>query len=498
MPKIVNTSGINGGQTDFTSVYPVAIVNDDGYTILGSNDFVPVGVASGSASIPVSQSGSFYVEQSGTWTVQQGNAPWTVDAIQSGTWAVQASQPSGEHYTVALADASYDAFGRIRMSEVQSLFDSKQSVHNDSEIWDALTVSGSQTFSPATASTTLNVSGVGAYSIRQTFQRMNYTPAKSQLIFLTATNMNPVANVVKRVGYYNSNFTAPYNSELDGIWFEASGTSMYCKVGNLGVEESASQANWNIDKLDGNGPSGKTVTDWSLNQIYFMDFEWLGVGTVRFGVAIDEQLVYVHAFRHANVTTGVYMSSPNHSVRYEVRSNGPSASLVHICSSVGSEAGSEPRTVQRAIDNGTGGVTGPSAGTVWAPLGIRLDPTVTNAGGINVVLESTEMMTSTANANGGWSLLLNPTIAGTPTWQTIPNFSGVQFFIGSNANTITGGTKIVGGLYSSSTRATTQTSDSLTRIGIGISGVSQTLILSNFNTINNASIFANIDLKLID
>ena len=96
--------------------------------------------------------------------------------------------------------------------------------------------------------------------------------------------------------------------------------------------------------MDGTGPSGETL-DLSKSQILLIDMEWLGVGKVRVGFVIDGIVYYVHEFLHANRDlAGVYMSTANLPVRYEIENIAAAASatdLVQICSSVISEGGFE-------------------------------------------------------------------------------------------------------------------------------------------------------------
>ena len=82
-----------------------------------------------------------------------------------------------------------DAFGRVRVSNPRTLFDSKQIFDNAPLFWDDVEESGSGTgssHSTATASTTLSVGATTAGKrTRQTFRRFNYQPGKSQRFFMT-------------------------------------------------------------------------------------------------------------------------------------------------------------------------------------------------------------------------------------------------------------------------------------------------------------------------
>ena len=92
----------------------------------------------------------------------------------------------------ASASQSVDAFGRWRVSSPLSLFDSKQLYDSQPLYWDDQQVSGSgttSTHSTARASTTIAVAGTTiGRRVRQTFQRFNYQPGKSQMAIFSNPN----------------------------------------------------------------------------------------------------------------------------------------------------------------------------------------------------------------------------------------------------------------------------------------------------------------------
>ena len=222
-----------------------------------------------------------------------------------------------------------------------------------------------------------------------------------------------------------------------------------------------------------------------------------GVGSVRFYTVIDGQYCYIHQFNHANSGTGVYMSTPNHSIRYEIRSIGGSGTLNHICSTVQSEGGSDPRTVNREVNNGNAGVAGPNANLNWAALAFRKDPTVVNAGGIGISIDSLEITSPTINAQGGWQLIIDPTVAGAAlTWTNVPNASGIQYAIGAATNTTSGGTPVGGGFWNQTSKGNTIDKDTKSNVGIGISGNAQILVVAPYSTQNTITTNVSTNLKL--
>jgi hypothetical protein len=83
------------------------------------------------------------------------------------------------------------------------------------------------------------------------------------------------------------------------------------------------QSQFNIDRLDGTGPSGMNL-NLSKMQMFYIDYAWYGAGAIRFGVK-DElgEVIYVHRMTHANAKTAAYMRSGNLPARYEASNDTP-------------------------------------------------------------------------------------------------------------------------------------------------------------------------------
>jgi hypothetical protein len=381
---------------------------------------------------------------------------------------------------------SIDAFGRWRVSEPQTIFDSKQLYDAQPLFWDDQQVSGTGTTSthnPNTASTVMSVSGTTAgRRVRQTFMRFNYQPGKSQLILCTGTlsATGGGTGIVRAMGLYD---------DKNGIFIRDNQGTVEAVIrtytSGTAVDNAVSQANWNLDKMDGTGASGVTL-DPTKSQIVAIDFEWLGVGRVRIGFVVDGAFIYVHEFLHANRTAGVYMSTPNLPLRYEISNNGTgvASSLEHICSSVMSEGGIENLGILRHQD--TGLISSLSSNTAYAVMGGRLKSTHI---GVSINVENISIIGS-ANDQAHWELRFGGTVAGTFTYNNLAN-SAVQTAIGTNANTITGGTEIDGG-YFSTTQGISFTVPNAARLGSTIAGVSQEWQLVIIPITNNMSVRASV------
>ena len=233
-----------------------------------------------------------------------------------------------------------DAFGRLRVSNPYTLFDTQARYYDHGQFASNITGTGNVVFVSNQSSYQLNVGSTSGDSVlRETVKTFVYQPGKSQLTFNTFCFNTPKTNLRQRVGLFSS---------TDGVYFENDGTYNYLVIrsGSTGVEERIRQDDWNTDTLspsDGNSPSGITL-HVDRTQIFFADVEWLGVGTVRAGFVINGAYIICHKFHHANQVgnTKVYMTTATLPIRYEITNTGPttgSSMMTQICSSVISEGG---------------------------------------------------------------------------------------------------------------------------------------------------------------
>jgi hypothetical protein len=87
------------------------------------------------------------------------------------------------------------------------------------------------------------------------------------------------------------------------------------------VDYKVNQEDWNIDTMDGNGPSGVTL-NLSKMQMFYVDYAWYGAGAIRFGFKDERgEVIYCHRMTHANVKTEAYMRTGNLPARYEASSD---------------------------------------------------------------------------------------------------------------------------------------------------------------------------------
>lgn len=337
-----------------------------------------------------------------------------------------------------------DAFGRIRVAEPYTLFDSQhQDVENDK--WDTLiTGSGTKTHLPDESVVKLEIdTSNGSSIIRETLRTMPYQPGKSLLIMNTFVMGEPKANVTQRVGYFTAN---------NGIYLEnTAGTNylvMRSSVTGSVVENRVAQTDWNVDVFDGTGYSGqgsapehKTGLDVTKSNLFWMDIEWLGVGDVRCGFLVDGVLKTAHVFHNDNRNATTYMRSAILPLRYELLNTGVTTgntAMRQICSTVISEGGYTQVNQTRSATNP---LIGKNLVGITPMVSIRLKAGRTNA----VVLPVFADLYGIQATAFKYVIYENVTSLTGASWQTTDPDSAVEY--DNTATALTGGKIVREGIF---------------------------------------------------
>lgn len=335
--------------------------------------------------------------------------------------------------TTKFSPSDVDAFGRLRISELINQFEAKFTYGIEEKTYNTTVVSGgTATFLANEAAWNLTTNTTsGSRVIRESYRYFQYHPGKSQLILATGVFGTPTSSCVKRIGYYDDN---------DGLYFVQDGLNGFgvCKrtsTSGSPIDSIVYQSSWSIDKMDGSGPSGITL-DVTKTHIFVIDFQWLGVGAVRFGVVIDGVLIYVHQMNHANVISQVYMKSAWLPMRYEIlnTSTNTGGTLKQICSHVASESGLEEIGNIRTVTNSTAVTI--TTGS-WTPIiGIQVSPTLNGYQFRGMIRPLNIEAIVTGNSPVMFKLVENPVLTGA-SWAPIISTSPVNYDL--SATSYTGG-----------------------------------------------------------
>lgn len=373
---------------------------------------------------------------------------------------------------ISIGGTNVDAFGRLRVSNPQTLFDSQNRYQADNQFSESTATGGTVTYTLNESTVNLNVTtSSGSQAIRQSYRTMPYQPGKGLLVLATFVMSAAQTNLRQRVGYFNAD---------NGVFFQQNNStkSFVLRTNTSGTPSdtrTVNQADWNGDKLDGTGASGLTL-DTTKAQILWMDFEWLGVGSVRCGFIINEQYIVCHTFNNANDLDKVYMTTAILPMRYEITATGAlgsSASLKQICSTVISEGGYQ-QAVANQFARRTTKLTGFS--TTFVPLvSIRLASDSLGA----VVLPQAIQVYPTVSQDYEVALFKNATLTGASYNTT--DFTHVDYDV--TATAMSGGTMVLQNFIGSTTQGRTV---SITpagynfdlQLGSSLAGVSDVMTLA--------------------
>jgi hypothetical protein len=349
---------------------------------------------------------------------------------------------------VGFNDTASDAFGRLRVSEPFTLFDSFHRYQDNGKVSQELTGGATSVHDANSSSIVLTVPTTsGASAKRETRRVFPYQPGKSLQFLITFVMAETKPNLVQRAGLFDTN---------NGIFLEQDGDTIYLvqrssSATGTPVDRKVAQSDWNIDPLNGTGTSA-VVLDLTKAQIFFGDIEWLGVGSVRCGFVIDGKLVPVHVFDWANTpaATTTYMGTALLPGRVEIFNTAETASpsiYRQICFSVISEGGYElrgrPRSVGHALVTPR---TISSTGGLVPLLSIRLKSTRLGA----VVLPKNFSISVTAASRFQYEII-NAAVTSGGTWVSAGNDSSVEYNL--TATGITNGETIETGYIISSNQA---------------------------------------------
>lgn len=380
-----------------------------------------------------------------------------------------------------------DAGGRVRVSQITTVFDGKV-LNEDLPVLFDNQGTGTGTW----ASNKYNMSVTpGQYFVRQSARYGIYFAGKSQLCECTFDGFDLQANVTKRVGYFSSSAVAPYDATFDGMYLENDGATITLKIDRAGVNtHSSAWTTWdNYDLISG--------YNWGNFTVILFDFLWLGGAVLRLFLKTDDGFVLAHTVNYSGTTTDTFTLSPNQPVRYEIRSTGAGVgSFRYICAQIATEG-----SVNEAGRTGTAFTTSTAIGcatigTRYPILAIRKKTTSRDIG---VRMTSAGVMVGSTADTVRWEVILNPTTSAGLTYAD--NGYAVEAAVGNGTITVTAipsnGKILAAGFANSTTEMNSGyfEYDYYSYLGMNIVNVSDTLVLCIVPLTNTISVYGSINYK---
>jgi hypothetical protein len=175
--------------------------------------------------------------------------------------------------------------------------------------------------------------GQTLFAVRRnsTFQLSGRVTVTNGSSTVTQTNASFPTSFAKQLAIGDYIVLRGQSYKVDGIASDTSltisptyrGATANHVVASKTVETRIPQSQFNIDKIDGTGPSGFNI-DLTKMQMFYIDYSWYGAGFIRWGVrGINGDVYYVHKMENNNINQEAYMRSGNLPARYESSSLPP-------------------------------------------------------------------------------------------------------------------------------------------------------------------------------
>lgn len=303
---------------------------------------------------------------------------------------------------------------------------------DDLEIWDTqITGTGSVLQqNPNTGFLQLQVgSNVGDKIVRQTRRVIPYSPGRANEVSMAMRFTSPTAGIRRRHGPF---------TETNGAYFEDGGDGTYYVVLRHEVEggiheHRVPREEWNVDALDGNGPSG-IVADPEAIHLMIVEYEWYGAGHVEFKFVIGNNSYPVHQFDTANVLDHPWSNTPFLPVRVEIENYG-GATGTHSyyigSTSVMAEGTIGPKGIEfNAATPITGKVTGNTANVFRPMVSIRMKSDDLNA----IVIPKDFQAATLDNTGIFYRIVQNASLVGA-VWVDMGNGSSVEYDVSATSQT---------------------------------------------------------------
>lgn len=207
-------------------------------------------------------------------------------------------------------------FDELRVSRKTPVIE-LTSVYGVSALRDIVTVNGGGTVTNNSTEYVVTTTAGGAdFAILDSAERGRYEPGYACEAGIGIRQpVAPTGNQFARWGLYDSQ---------NGAFFGNNSAGVFVAVRRGGADTVIPQASWNVDPLNGTGPSGATL-NLAKGNIFQIVFTWYGYGIIEFRVVLPnpttgaQEVVTVHRFNPVGQTSFL---DPDLPLRAEVNNNG--------------------------------------------------------------------------------------------------------------------------------------------------------------------------------
>lgn len=235
-----------------------------------------------------------------------------------------------------IENINQDEFGRLEIANSQNLYDAQFTYNLHPLLYEDLsTGAGAAITHDATnrnAKFDFVATPTGGSAVLQSYDTFRYQPGKAQQIKPTFNFVENEANTMKFAEYGDGTNAFGFRETADGT------LEFYIKSGTSEGDKTFISTGW--DKQD-------EIPDFTKEQILYIGFEALYVGTICFGFQVGGKKTVFHSVHNVNTTEYPYIQSANLPFRIgmEVTGAGPATTNMHFnCVHISSSGGENDLT----------------------------------------------------------------------------------------------------------------------------------------------------------
>lgn len=335
-----------------------------------------------------------------------------------------------------------DANQRLRSSQPYVVYSNSNQYGLNQRDFVALNVgTGTSAHLPNEGAVELQTGGTasGAKTVRATRLNWRCPLGRSLIVSTTQTFGGAVAGVRRRIGFFD---------DEDGVFLEQTATDLrFVKrtsiTGVVSDGQFAAQADWNIDRMDGTGPSGITL-DISLRQTLVFDIQnSSGTSRIRCGFIIGGILFYCHEFKTGNVVLTLLSKTLHLPLHAEIENTEVAAAPagMKINGSYIVLEGGDDEFARGYLNTGSTGTTSIAVTTRRPVLSIRAKATLNGLPNRGWVIPYDYSIRVSGN-DAFYEIIVGGTLTG-PAWTSAATDSAGEYDVSATA--IAGGVRVISG-----------------------------------------------------
>jgi len=255
-----------------------------------------------------------------------------------------------------------------------------------------------------------------------------YAPGQGANIMMTALFDAPAAGNNRIIGIGNVS---------NGFFYGYNGTSFGILHRSNGVDTWIPKTSWNVDQMDGTGPSLQTL-NLAVGNVFRINFQWLGFGAITFFIeeSTTGRFMLVHRIRYANLNsfTSVFDPSFPMYIQSANTTNATSLSIRTPCFAAMLE-GKRKFSGNPFSEDNTKSIT---TTTITNVISIRCKTTFNGLTHYIPVSLASINICNTGQRTAVIYIIKAPTVGGTPSWTSI-NANESVMEIDTAGTTVTGG-----------------------------------------------------------